>query len=77
VRAHTPGEFSSATTAATDAAADVLFVPTFGDSDTWTDLPWLDAATGGEVTRARARGEFSARPFDMFATVVAGDAARA
>jgi leucyl aminopeptidase len=77
VRAHTPAEFSSATTAATDAAADVLFVPTFGDSDTWTDLPWLEAATGGEVTRARARGEFGARPFDTFATVIAAGAARA
>jgi leucyl aminopeptidase len=60
-----------------DAAADVLFVPTFGDGDSWTDLPWLEAATGGEVTRARTRGEFSARPFDTFATVVVGGGARA
>ena len=77
MRVQTPGEFSSATTPATDVAADVLFVPTFGDSDTWTDLPWLESATGGEVTRARSRGEFSARPFDSFTTVTAGGGVRA
>ena len=39
-----------------DIAADVLVVPTFSDDDL-ADVPGLDAASGGEVTRARERGE--------------------
>lgn len=43
---------------------DAWVVPVFED-DTFADLPHLDAATAGEVTAARARGEFSGKPFEV------------
>src|SRR5688572_19205634 len=46
---------------------DILFVPVF-EKDDLTDLPDLDAATGGEVGRARARGEFIGKPWELFVT---------
>src|SRR5580692_4816281 len=56
------------TTRAQDVAVDVLFVPVFQDDDRIEDLPDLDAATSGEVGRARSRGEFRGRPFELFLT---------
>jgi leucyl aminopeptidase len=46
--------------------ADMLFVPVFQDQDALEDLPGLDAATGGDVGRARASGEFRGRPYELF-----------
>ena len=42
-----------------------VVVPVY-DGDTLTDLPTLDAATGGELGRARARGEFQGKPYELF-----------
>jgi leucyl aminopeptidase len=48
-----------------DIAADLLAIPVFEDDD-FTDLPHLDAASDGEVGRARASGEFKGKAFDLF-----------
>ena len=48
---------------------DLLVVPWFED-DTVGDFLDLDRATGGEVSRALATGEFLARPFDLFMTPI-------
>ena len=34
-------------------AVDVLFIPVAGTDDGLTDLPWADAASRGEIARAR------------------------
>jgi leucyl aminopeptidase len=41
------------------------------------DLDALDAATGGEIGRALARGEFRAKPYELFVTPVTGGGWRA
>ncbi len=45
-----------------DVEADVLAVPVFGDDDLVDDVPGLAAASGGELARARASGEFRPKP---------------
>jgi leucyl aminopeptidase len=58
-------------------AADVLFIPVFGETDTLADLAWLVGATGGEIPRARSTGEFASRLYEIFATPAgSGSAAR-
>ncbi len=52
-----------------DLESDLLVVPVFEDDDL-KDEPGLDPASGGEVSHARARGEFLAAPFDLFVTTV-------
>ena len=51
--------------------ADLLVIPVFEDDDL-ADEPGLDAAAGGEVARARGRGEFKGSLFDVFVTSVTG-----
>jgi leucyl aminopeptidase len=52
---------------ATAADVDLLVLPVFEDDD-WADQPGLDAATGGEISRARDRGELRGRAFEVLAT---------
>jgi len=47
---------------------DMLFVPVFQGEDDLPDLPGLDHATGGDISRARARGEFHGTPYESFIT---------
>jgi hypothetical protein len=54
-----------------EIAADVLVVPTFSDDDL-ADVPGLDAASGGEVTRARERGELTGKPYETLAVALSG-----
>jgi leucyl aminopeptidase len=61
-------EFVGVTTPPTQLAVDLLFIPVFQDTDDLTDVAGLDAATGGEVGRARGRGEFRAKLYDIFVT---------
>jgi len=68
-------EYQSLTDDAAKIAADVLFIPVFGDTDTLTDLAWLAGAAGGEIARARASGEFSVRPHEIFVTPAASGCA--
>jgi leucyl aminopeptidase len=50
-----------------DLQADLLVIPVFSDDDL-ADEPGLDRASGGEVMRARERGEFSGKPFEVLVT---------
>ena len=63
--------FAATTEPAAAAAVDLLFIPVFQD-DTLDDVPGLDEATGGEVARARASGEFRAKLYDVFVTPIVG-----
>ena len=54
-----------------DIEVDLLIFPVFED-DTLADEADLDGASGGEVGRARARGEFKGKAFDLFVTSVRG-----
>jgi leucyl aminopeptidase len=50
-----------------DVDADLLIVPVFEDDDL-ADLPWLDEATGADVSRARDRGELKGKAYELFVT---------
>src|SRR5687768_10052301 len=54
-----------------DLETDLLVIPVFEDDDL-ADLTGLDAATGGELARARARQELRGKPFELFFTGVTG-----
>jgi len=51
-------------------AVDLLFVPVFEDEDHGVLPAGVDDATGGEAGRARASGEFRAKPYEIFVTPV-------
>jgi leucyl aminopeptidase len=50
-----------------DIDADLLVVPLFEDDDL-QDEPDLDAASGGEIQRARTRGDFTGKVYEVFQT---------
>jgi leucyl aminopeptidase len=49
---------------------DLLVIPSFADDDL-ADEPTLDQASGGEVSRARVRGEFSGKLYEVLVTTTA------
>jgi leucyl aminopeptidase len=49
-----------------DLHADLLVIPVFADDD-FSDEAALDAASGGEVSRARARAELTGKPCEVLA----------
>jgi leucyl aminopeptidase len=51
----------------------MLFVPMFLDEGVPDELKQLDAATGGEIGRARATGEFRGKPYEFFITRVVAE----
>ena len=53
-----------------ELAADLLVIPVFEDDDL-ADEQGLDGASGGEIGRARARGELTGKPFEVFVTTAA------
>jgi leucyl aminopeptidase len=53
-----------------DLHSDLLVIPVFIDDD-FSDEGALDAASGGEVSRARARGELTGKLYEQFATSTA------
>jgi hypothetical protein len=65
------------TSAASEVQTDVLFILVWGEPDALADLPWLNDATGGEIARARASGEFNTKLYDVFVTPVSGKGCRA
>jgi leucyl aminopeptidase len=56
---------------------EILFVPVFEGEDDLSDLPGLDAATGGEIARARSGGEFRSNLYECFITRVTAGPFRA
>jgi leucyl aminopeptidase len=62
----------SPTTSSPDAIeADLLIIPVFED-DKPDDVSDLDSASSGQVSSARARGEFTGKAFELFVTVARG-----
>lgn len=59
---------SGVTSAPKTLDVDAVVIPVFGPSDGVADLADADAATTGELTRARASGEFRAGLYDVFVT---------
>ena len=53
-----------------DLQTDLLVIPVFSDDD-FSDEGTLDASSGGEVSRARARGEFTGKLYEALATTTA------
>ena len=53
--------------------ADLLAIPVFGDDDLLDDVPGLAAASGGELARARASGEFRSKPRETLLVRTLGD----
>jgi leucyl aminopeptidase len=49
-----------------DLHTDLLVIPVFTDDD-FSDEGTLDAASGGEISRARSRGELTGKPYDVLA----------
>src|SRR5262245_37322867 len=66
----THAEFVGVTTSPDGVDVELLFVPVFEDEAAPADLAAVDDATGGEGGRARASGEFRAKPYDTFVTPV-------
>jgi leucyl aminopeptidase len=56
---------------AAELDADLLVIPSFVDDD-YIDEPDLDRASGGEISRARARGEFLGKPYEVLVTALSG-----
>jgi leucyl aminopeptidase len=70
---HRPLNVGLSTAPLSETPADILFLPVFEEDDL-ADVPDLDAVTGGEIGRARARGEFTGRLYDLFVTPIVNDA---
>ena len=68
---HRTPTVSVTTTAAKDIAAELLVIPIF-EEDPLDDVPDLDRASRGEVSRTRSRGEFHGRLFELFSAVAEG-----
>jgi len=62
---------SLVTSALAEIATDLLLVPVF-DGDSLDDIPGLDAAAGGHISRAMTSGEFTGRPFEIYLTPLTG-----
>jgi len=56
---------------AAEIDADLLVIPSFTDDDL-AEEPELDRASGGEVTRARSRGEFTGKPYEVLSIALTG-----
>ena len=67
-----PARFAGATTSPEDVSADVLFVPVFQGDDRLEDCAGLDAATDGELRRARSSGEFHAKVGETHSATAVG-----
>jgi leucyl aminopeptidase len=70
-------EFEGITSQAAEAAVDVLVVPVAGPDDDLVDLPWLDRASGGEISRARQAGALKNGLYDVFITPLPAGGAKA
>jgi leucyl aminopeptidase len=63
-------KFTGLTQRPQDISAGMLFVPVFQDGDDLADLPGVDKATHGEISRARAAEEFRGKAYEFFITPV-------
>jgi len=63
--------FVGSTASPAEVDVDLFCVPVFQDGDDLDDVEGLDAATRGEVSRARSSGEFRGKTGSFFVTPVA------
>ena len=68
--AYTTPDVARTARPAAEIDADLLILPVFAEDDL-TDEAGLHQASAGEIDRARARGEFTGKLFDLFVTGVA------
>jgi leucyl aminopeptidase len=64
---HTVPAVALATVGPSESTSDVLVIPVF-EQDDFGDIEGLDAATNGEMGRARQRGEFRGKLYELFFT---------
>ncbi len=57
-----------ATAGPSESTSDLVVIPVFEQDDVG-DVEGLDAATRGEMGRARQRGEFRGKPYELFVTL--------
>jgi len=76
VTVHTVPAVTFSTASAPESSSELLVIPVF-EQDELKDLAGLDNATGGEVGRARGRGEFRGRLYELFFTPAGRDGWRA
>src|SRR5262245_9076880 len=69
---HEKTEFVASSAKPHEVAADLCIIPVFETEDDFHDLHGLDAATGHEISRARAAGEFRGRLYEWFLAPVSG-----
>jgi leucyl aminopeptidase len=69
--AHRTPALTLSTRATAEIDADLLVIPVFEDDDL-RDESGLDAASGGEVQRGRARGDLTGKAYEIFLTTVGG-----
>jgi leucyl aminopeptidase len=65
MQTHSVPAVSLNTAPASQGSGELLIIPVF-EQDDLDDTSGLDAATGGEVSRARTSGEFRAKLYDLF-----------
>ena len=65
--------FQGSTVPVVEIDTNMLFVPVFGDADSLADLDWLDAASRGEIQRAREAKVFRGRVCEHFTTLLMED----
>src|SRR5262245_17981958 len=68
----TTAEFFGVTTKPSNVDIELLFLPVFEGEDSLGDVPGLDEATGGEVSRARSSAEFRGKAYEIFITPARG-----
>jgi len=68
---HRTPSIRASTSTLRDIESDLLVLPVFED-DGLTDEADLEAASGGAVAEARARGEFTGKAFELLITAVRG-----
>ena len=66
---HKTPSLTLAAHSAAELDVDLLVVPSFTD-DEFVDEPDLDRVSGGEVGRARGRGEFTGKPYEVLVTAL-------
>jgi leucyl aminopeptidase len=69
---HTVPTVTLATAGPAQSSGDLLVIPVF-EQDDCADVAGLDAATSGEVGRARARSEFRGKLYELFFTPAGRD----
>ena len=69
---HSVPAVTLSTAPASEGSSELLVIPVF-EQDDLADVAGVDAATGGEVSRAQTSGEFRGKPYELFLTPAGRD----